>query len=86
MPWMSPWWGAGVKGATIIRKSDSLPTELKVRIYLMIVKGQIAQKRPYWGEYRLKSQIKGKYKYLVVFWKLAAPVPMLLQVVSGYST
>ncbi len=28
----------------------------------------------------------GKYKYLVVFWKLADPVPMLLQVVNGSST
>ncbi len=36
-------------------------------MYLMIGKGQIAQKRPYWGESRLKSKIKGKYKYLVAF-------------------
>ncbi len=26
-------------------------------------------KRPYWGENRLKCKIKGKYMYLVVFWK-----------------
>ncbi len=38
----------------------------------MIGKGQIAQKRPYWGENKLKSKINGKYKYLVVFCKLAA--------------
>ncbi len=38
-----------------------------VCMYLMIGKGQIAQKRPYWGENRLKSTIKRKYKYLVVF-------------------
>ncbi len=57
-----------------------------VCIYLMIGKGQIAQKRPYWVENRLKSKIKGNYKYLVVLWKLADPVPMLLQVVNGYST
>ncbi len=55
-------------------------------MYLMIAKGQIAQNRPYWGENRLKSKIMGKYKYLVVFWKLADPVPMLLQVVNGSST
>ncbi len=30
-------------------------------MYLMIGKGQIAQKRPYWGENRLKSKVKGKY-------------------------
>ncbi len=28
-----------------------------VCMYLMIGKGQIAQKRPYWGENRLKSKI-----------------------------
>ncbi len=37
-----------------------------VCVYLMIGKGQIAQKRPYWGENRLKSKIMGKSKYLVV--------------------
>ncbi len=47
---------------------------------------QIAQKRPNWGENRFKSKIKGKYKYLVVFWKQASPVAMLLQVVNGSST
>ncbi len=57
-----------------------------VCVYLMIGEGQIAQKRPYWGENRLKSKIKSKYKYLVVFWMLADPVPMLLQVVNGSST
>ncbi len=55
-------------------------------IYLMTGKEQIAQQRPYWGENRLKSKIKGKYKYLVDFWKLADPVPMLLQVVKRSST
>ncbi len=30
-----------------------------VCMYLMIGKGQIAQKRPYWGENRLKSKIYG---------------------------
>ncbi len=43
-------------------------------------------KRPYWGAARLKSKIKGKYKYLVVLGKLAAPEQMLLQVVNGSST
>ncbi len=28
-----------------------------VCMYLMIEKGQIAQKRPYWGEKKLKSKI-----------------------------
>ncbi len=55
-------------------------------MYLMFGKVQIAQKRPYWGETRLKSKINGKYKYLVIFWKLADPVPMLLEVVNGSST
>ncbi len=32
----------------------------------MIGKGQIAQKRPYYCENRFKSEIKVKYKYLVV--------------------
>ncbi len=32
---------------------------LYVCMYLMIGKGQIAQKRPYWGENRLKSKIYG---------------------------
>ncbi len=36
-------------------------------MYFMIGNGQIAQKRPYWGENRRKGKIKGKYKYLVVF-------------------
>ncbi len=57
-----------------------------VYMYLTIGKGQIVQKRPYWGANRLKSKIKGKYEYLVVFWKLADLVPMLLQVVNGSST
>ncbi len=48
-------------------------------MYVMIGKRQIAQNR-------LKNNIKGKYKYLVVFWKLADPVPVLLQVVNGSST
>ncbi len=43
-------------------------------------------KRPYWGENRRKSKIMGKYKYIVVFLKLSAPVPMLLQVTNGSST
>ncbi len=55
-------------------------------MYLMIGKGQIAQQIPYWGEDRLKSEIKGKYEYPVVFRKLAAPVPMILPVVNGLST
>ncbi len=54
-------------------------------MYLMTGKGRIAPKRPYRGENRIKSKIKGKYKYLVIFWRLAAPVPMLLQVVNGSS-
>ncbi len=56
-----------------VRKKD-VPVKLTDRkahssvcMYFMIGKGQIAQKRPYWGENRLKSTIKGKYKYLVVF-------------------
>ncbi len=57
-----------------------------VCMYLMIGRGQIALQRPYWGESRLKSKIKGKYKNLVVFWKLADPAPMLLQVVTGSNT
>ncbi len=55
-------------------------------MYLMIGKGQIAQRRQHWGENRLKSKNKGKYKYQVVFWKLTDPVPMTLQVVNGSST
>ncbi len=54
-------------------------------MYLMIGKGQIAQKWPYWGENRLKSKIWDKYKHLVDFWKLVDPVPMLLQVVNDSS-
>ncbi len=34
----------------------------------------------------LRTIFKGKYKYLVAFRKLAAPVPMLLQVVNGSIT
>ncbi len=34
-------------------------------MYLMIRKGKIAQKRPYWGGNRLKSKIKDKYEYPV---------------------
>ncbi len=41
-------------------------------MYLMIGKGQIAQKGPYWGENRLKNTIKGKYKYLVVLFLKAS--------------
>ncbi len=55
-------------------------------MYLMIGKGRVAQKFHIWGENRLKSKTMGKYKYLIVFWKLADPVPMLLQVVNGSST
>ncbi len=55
-----------------------------VCMYLMIGKGQTV-KKPYWGENRLKSKIKVEYKYLVVFWKVADPVPMLLQVANGSS-
>ncbi len=58
----------------------------EVYMYLMIGKGQITPKRRYWGENKLMGKIMGKYKYLVVFWKLADPVPMLLQVVNGSST
>ncbi len=54
-------------------------------MYLMIAKGQIAQKISFWFATRLKSKIKGIYKYLVVLGKLAAPEPMLLQVVNGSS-
>ncbi len=54
-------------------------------MYLMIGKGWIAQKRSFWGATRLKKKIKGKYKHLVVLGKLAAPVPILLQVVNGSS-
>ncbi len=59
-----------------------------VYVYMnwIIGKGPKDQKRPYWGENRLKSKSKGKYKYLVIFWKLAAPIPMLLQVVNGSNT
>ncbi len=57
-----------------------------VCLYLVIGKGQIAQNSPYWGENRLKSKIKGKYKYLVFFGKIANLVPMLLQVVNSSST
>ncbi len=46
----------------------------------MIGKGQIAQKD------NIGAKIMGKCKYLVVFWKLADPVPMLLQVVNGSSS
>ncbi len=42
-------------------------------------------KRPHWGENKLNSKIKVKYKYLVDFRKLAGPVPLLLQVVLNNS-
>ncbi len=38
-----------------------------VCMHLMIEKGQIAEKRPYWGENGLQSEIKGKYKYITLF-------------------
>ncbi len=51
---------------------------MHVCMYLMIGEGQIARKKPYWGENRLNSKTKGKHKCLVIFLKLADPVPMLL--------
>ncbi len=36
-------------------------------MYLMIVKGQIVQKRPYWGENRPRNKIRSKYQYKIVF-------------------
>ncbi len=55
-------------------------------MYLMIGKGYIARNRPYWGENKPKSKIRGKYMYLVVFWTLADPALMLLKVVNGSSS
>ncbi len=54
-------------------------------MYLMIGKGQIAQKDHIGAKIDLRAKMMGKYKYLV-FWKLADPVPMPLQVVNGSST
>ncbi len=54
-------------------------------MYLMIGKGQIAQTDYIGAKMDLRAKIMGKYKYLVVFWKLADPAPMLLQVVNGSS-
>ncbi len=55
-------------------------------MYLMIGKGQIAQKDHIGAKIDLRAKFMGKYKYLVVFWKLGDPVPMLLQEVIGSST
>ncbi len=44
-----------VSGCTTRRRGKPL----YVCMYLMIGKGQIAQKRPYWGENRPKSKIYG---------------------------
>ncbi len=55
-------------------------------MYLMIRKGQIAQKDHIGAEIGLRAKFMGKYNCLVVFWKQGDPVPMLLQEVSGSST
>ncbi len=50
--------------------SFQMPTPIVcmyVCMYLMIGKGQIAQKRPYWGEIDLRAKFMGKYNCLVVF-------------------
>ncbi len=57
-----------------------------VCMYLMIGKGQIAQKDHIGAKIDLRVKIMGKYKYLVVFGKLADPVQVLLQVINGSST
>ncbi len=38
-----------------------------VCMYFMVGKGQIAQKRPFWGENRLKSKLESKDKNIVIF-------------------
>ncbi len=55
-------------------------------MYLMIGKGQIAQKDHIGANIDLRATLMGKYKCLVVFWELGDPVPMLLQEVRGSST
>ncbi len=55
-------------------------------MYLMIRKGQIAQKDHIGATINLRAKLMGKYEYLVVFRKLVDPVPMLLQEVNGFST
>ncbi len=57
-----------------------------VCMYLMIGKGQIAQKDHIGAKIDLRAKFMGKYNCLVVFWKQGDPVPMLLQEVSGSST
>ncbi len=57
-----------------------------VCMYLMIGKGQVAQKDHIGAKIDLRAKFMGKYNCLVVFWKLGDPVPMLLQEVSGSST
>ncbi len=57
----APWWcWATTIYVSFIRHLDNL----HVCMHLMIGKGKIAQKRPYWGEKKLRAKIKGKYKYL----------------------
>ncbi len=49
-------------------------------------KGRLPKKDHIGAKRDLRAKFMGKYKYLVVFWKLGDPVPMLLQVVNGSST
>ncbi len=51
-------------------------------MYLMIGKGQIAQKDHIGTKIDLRAKFMDKYNCLIVFWKLGDPVPMLLQEVS----
>ncbi len=61
-------------------------TDSYVCMYLMIGKGQIAQKDHIGAKIDLRAKFMGKYNCLDVFWKLGDLVPMLMQEVSGYST
>ncbi len=72
-----------------VTNSICYPTPCSAYVFMYVFNDQErtdCPKIPYWGENKLKSKIKGKYKYPVVFWKLADPVPMLLQVINGSST
>ncbi len=46
--------------------SPAKDERLHVCMYLLIEKGQSAQKRPYWGEDRIKRKIMSKHMSLIV--------------------
>ncbi len=52
---------------------------------LLIGKGQSAQKRPYWGEDRIKKKIMSKRMSLIVGRIRAALLPMRLRMANGSS-